>query len=40
MRLFLICILILWNCEGPSKPEMLPVPEEKKKFRWNKSKKN
>lgn len=32
MRLFLICILILWNCEGPSKPEMLPVPEEKKEI--------
>ncbi len=29
MRLFLFCTLILWSCEGPSKPDMLPVPEEK-----------
>lgn len=30
MRLFSICIFILWSCEGPPRPEMLPVPEEKK----------
>lgn len=32
MRLFSICILILWNCGGPPRPEMLPVPEEKKEI--------
>lgn len=30
MRSLLLCTLILCSCEGPPKPEMLPVPEEKK----------
>ncbi len=32
MRLFSNCIFILWSCEGPPRPEMLPVPEVKKEI--------
>lgn len=32
MRSLLLCTLILYSCEGPPKPEMLPVPEERKEI--------